>query len=180
MLAVLLVSVALVAGCGEEYTLEGPTWASVDPLYYDIDAQAGENTQLAWSDAVADWNTAGTPANFEADPDNYVVFLSEFDGDAEGWEDYKGNDGLTQSWLNPEGDGFVFCMGLLNIRFTDSDWYSSLARRSVAGHELGHVLGLDEFDGEVLMNQQTAVRFFELGIYAPQQGDIDGVNAMYG
>jgi hypothetical protein len=173
VLAVLLVSVALVAGCepAPQYSLWGFTWESVDPLYYHFDTGAGDNTQLAFSAALADWNATSTPVNFQPSSDDFVVTLGEEDDPAANW------DGIT-TVVQHDGWTFLQVEAVLNAHYTDS--YPTLDRRAVACHELGHVLGLDEFDGEVLMNQQTAVRFFELGIYAPQQGDIDGVNAMYG
>jgi hypothetical protein len=165
-----LLSLALFAGCGEQYAPTGPTWASVAPLYYSLDSGAGANTQLAFDAAVADWNAANTPADFQPGSGDFPITLDEEDDPDVRW------DGICRVSYS---DGSILEVeASLNAHYTDT--YPSIARRSVACHELGHVLGLDDFDGEVLMNGATGVRFFEYGIYLPQQGDIDGVNAMYG
>jgi hypothetical protein len=179
LLAMLLVALVLGVGCNgdpsENYALTGSEWESVDPLYYYRDHGASSGTRSAWLNAATYWNSTDTPVNFVSSVDDYVVYLSEFYRDDDEW--WRTTDGLTLLMSDSE-NRIVWAIGYLNTFLTQ--YYSAGARRSVAGHELGHVLGLDEFDGEVLMQQDTWIRFFVNGIYGPQQGDIDGVNAMYG
>ena len=51
----------------------------------------------------------------------------------------------------------------------------------MSGHELGHVLSLNEeiSPPNVLMNPGTNIRYGVYGIYTPQQDDINGVNYLY-
>lgn len=172
LLLSLLLPVLVTAGCGPKYELLGSTWVSVDPLYYRIDSSAGTLTVQAFSDAVDDWNETSTPVSFVSHSDNYVVLLDEADNERVRW------DGLCVLTITADETTIIFAHAWLNVHYTKN--YAPRARRSVAGHELGHALGLDDFDGEVLMHGETSVRFFEYGICSPQEGDAEGVNAMYG
>ena len=152
------------------YNLWGYTWDSVDPLYYWMDNWVGYNTRTAFVYSMEQWNATSTPVNFQ-NSGNYDVYLFETNRDDVTW------DGRTSASV--QGSKFVKVYCYLNMYYTDD--YGTNKRRSVAGHELGHVLGLDEmgYYDSVLMNQYTDRRYDVYGVYTPQQDDIDGVNAMY-
>ena len=60
-----------------------------------------------------------------------------------------------------------------NINVTQSDTVA----RSVANHELGHALGLDDiYSGTAIMN----VNRNRSTVYCPRTDDINGVSAIYG
>ena len=46
-------------------------------------------------------------------------------------------------------------------------------------HELGHVLGLQDYSGAYIMNPTDWI-YTSLGIFEPQTDDINGVDAIYG
>jgi predicted Zn-dependent protease len=65
---------------------------------------------------------------------------------------------------------------MLNEYITDG--YSYYKRVSVAGHELGHMLGLAHNDW-TLMDQSDYWRYDVAGIYSPTYTDVEEVNALY-
>ncbi len=158
------------------YNLIGVTWDSVDPLYYLMENYVGYRTRAAFYNSIDDWDTAGTPADFEFSYTEYTVYLYEVFEDDVTW------DGVT--FITTSGwwwwRRISYARAALNYFFTDN--YVSDMRRSVSGHELGHVLGLGEMDWDdpVLMNQWTDWRYDFWGVFTPQDDDIDGVNDMYG
>lgn len=156
------------------YELLGYTWSSVDPLYYLMENWVGYKTRLAFGISINDWNATSTPVNFQYSASNYKVYLYEVYNDEVGW------DGKYLLTVNSGTHRILYARALLNYYYTDD--YGTNKRRSVSGHELGHVLGLDEmgYYDPVLMNQYTDRRYDTYSVYIPQQDDIDGVNDMYG
>jgi hypothetical protein len=86
-------------------------------------------------------------------------------------------DGLAV-W-NQSGIYFVNVNLTLNKFYTDS--YSTNKRRSVAAHEFGHALGLDDrlATQERLMNGMTNERYDVFGIYIPTSIEIGLINTLY-
>ncbi len=174
---VVLIIFLLCPSVTSAYTLWGGyKWDSVDPLYYLIENYVGYRTRAAFYGSIYDWNTAGTPANLQYYATEFKVYLFEVFRDDVAW------DGATERTLK----GYwwwrkvVYAKSYLNAFFTDD--YGLNERKSVSGHELGHVLQLWEMDWDdpVLMNQYTNWRFGEWSVFTPQQDDIDGVNYLYG
>ena len=56
---------------------------------------------------------------------------------------------------------------------------NTLKRKSVAAHEIGHLLGLNHVNIRALMYDNTSGRYDSYNISTPQQDDINGVNAIY-
>lgn len=87
-------------------------------------------------------------------------------------------DGLAYI-SDDDGDGFYdYASAFVNRYYTDD--YELNKRRSVMGHELGHMLGLAHETGAVLMNGYTSQRYDTYGVYTPQTDDVNGINALYG
>jgi hypothetical protein len=177
VILVMLFILLLCPSVTSAYTLWGGyKWDSVDPLYYLIENYVGYRTRAAFSGSICDWNIAGTPANFQYSAAEHKVYLYEVFRNDVNW------DGMTTRTLS----GWwwwrkvVYANACLNAVFTDD--YGLNERKSVSGHELGHVLQLWEMDWDdpVLMNQFTDWRFGVWGVFTPQQDDIDGVNDLYG
>jgi len=149
------------------YTLSGYSWDDVTPLKYKKDSGMSAASSTAWSSSVSDWQPSD--ANFQLDSSNYEVYLSDTYNSGIGW------DGITV--LTTSGTTILSASAYLNTYYTSS--YAVTQRRSVSGHELGHVLGLDEHSGWVLMEPSTYNRWHLYYIYTPTQDDFNGVNSMY-
>ena len=169
LILVMLFIFLLVPSVTFAYNLSGYTWLDVDPLYYDID-WCGWRTRNAWSQSIGDWNLTSTPVNFE----NYWYFkVGCFESRRSDvtWDGY--------CWRNTYENYIMSATCTLNAYYTDG--YSASKRKSVSGHELGHVLGLSHMPWyySALMNGYTYWRYDVYGVNTPQQDDINGVNAMY-
>ncbi|QDA25773.1 matrixin family metalloprotease [Paenibacillus polymyxa] len=72
------------------------------------------------------------------------------------------------------------CFQNLSAQSNNVSCYSSQKAQSVAAHELGHVLGLDEGFSKCLMYPTTPQRYDNWGIYTPQPSeDVFGINDLY-
>jgi hypothetical protein len=166
---VMLVIFLLCPSITSAYTLLGPKWVSVNPLYWYMENWVGYNTRVAFTYSLQDWNAAGTKVHFQNSV-SYKVYLAEGYVTGVTWDGitYYGYRGSTMTWAS----------SYLNMYYTDG--YGTNKRRSVSGHELGHALGLGEMTvGAELMNRYTSSRYDYYGVYTPQQDDINGINAMY-
>jgi hypothetical protein len=152
--------------------LTSARWSSVNPLYCRV--QCSYDDQLrsvtAWANALYAWDNSGTPADFYEHP-YYDVYFSDTTVSGVIW------DGMYN--ISVSGSQILGASAYLNRYHTDS--YGANKRQSVAGHEAGHILTLDEEPdpANVLMNPVTSTRYDTYGIYTPQSDDISGVNAMY-
>ena len=150
------------------YELWGYEWDDVDPLNYWIPFVLSSQYWYCWSDSVVNWDSTATDVDFvRTTPVNVYCSITVESG-AE-W------DGLTS--ITVQGSEITDADCYLNTYYTGS--YTTNQRRSVASHEIGHSLGLDDTSGAVVMNGYTDDRYGEYGVYTAQQDDIDGVNAMY-
>lgn len=151
------------------YNLFGGSWSAtnVKNLRYTIQG----DYQSTWTSSISDWNATDTVVNFTlGTPQNYQVGLGSY------IDRNTTTDGYAivyPNWTSTYTGGFAY----LNTHYMDN--YVSNARKSVAAHELGHILGLDHESGAVLMNGSTGVRFNQNSIFKPTSDDIDGINALY-
>jgi hypothetical protein len=107
-----------------------------------------------------DWDATPTKVGFGYNASSYQV---------QG-RDYSSADGYRgKTLLDPTKPEYVW----LNWNYLQSD--TTTRRRSTAGHEWGHALGLDHVGGSALMND---VRNRDT-IYVPQSDDIKGIQALY-
>lgn len=150
------------------YSLIGCKWSSSTVTWnYATGLQSTDVT--AWTNSASSW-TSATDADYSKvtsrTPNVYCTYQNDSGVD---W------DGLT--YYNQSGGYFTSCTCYLNHYYTDN--YVANKRRSVAGHELGHALGLNEYVGPALMHPLTYTRYDLNGYYTPQTDDINGVNYLY-
>lgn len=121
--------------------------------------------EKAWQRAVSsvEFGSQGT----------LVIFADCYRTDV-GW------DGLTSISHDPGSIYITNAIISLNSAKTTT-WNSASALQSVAVHELGHVLGLDDlYDGsKAIMNGYTEQRYWKYNLTTPQPDDINGVNYLY-
>jgi len=164
-----LVILLLVPSLTFAYNLWGKTWLDVDPLYYYFDSWPGYKTKSAFTAAKSDWNAASTPVNFQWSA-SYDIYCYEW---------YDSGTGMSGFTSHDTYEIYIFGASCgLNMYWTDD--YDLNWRKSVAGHELGHALGLLHVSGAKLMNGYDTTRCETYGVFTPQADDINGVNAMYG
>ncbi len=93
-------------------------------------------------------------------------------------------DALTH--INPDKDNrHYIASATITFNSAQKAWNDPAALQSVAVHEFGHVLGLDDMDpySTVIMNKGTygpGSRYGEYKLTTPQSYDINGVNYLYG
>ncbi len=165
---------ALAPSVAAFHTLGGK-WSSVYNLpYWYYTSVAVDRT--AYGSAIGDWNGTATPiwmvSAGHVDYEDVGLFSTTNSG--VGW------DGLT--FLSPSNSAnpYTYAQVTLNNYYTGA--YSAAQRRSVAGHELGHVFGLAHESGSVLMNPYTCganSRWCTYSINTPTGDDVNGINAIY-
>lgn len=155
----------------DAYHLYGGKWSSASNLVACIsNTYSGHNT--AWTNAANDWVSATWPGGFgytSSCSSNQMVMSDLY------WPDDP-RSGIA-GW-NPGccSGNYTYTFGLLNWHFTQN--YNSSQKKSIAGHEIGHQLGLDHEGFAVLMNGSDAARF-SYGVYTPQTDDVSGFFAIY-
>ncbi|RLE81197.1 MAG: hypothetical protein DRJ51_04350 [Thermoprotei archaeon] len=160
------------------WTTIGKKWPS--PPYPNLSyANTCDGTEwTATETSLSDWENidATNPPNFYVyDPDNpnepHISIWDPYEPDVT-W------DGRAIIWYS--GDWIVFVEIQINEYYTSTYEFDKV--RSVAGHEIGHALGLgdESEDKAVLMNPNSARRYDEFGIYKPTQDEVNGINYLYG
>ncbi|APO48533.1 hypothetical protein BS614_30910 (plasmid) [Paenibacillus xylanexedens] len=149
----------------------GAKWSTnqVSKLSYNKTGSSSVND--IWNEAIFNWNQQSTKPNFSTQTTSSPnvefqgvhISNTDSDGKAQWYTDSNGTTYHSFAWIN--------------TYFTSG--YSSLKARSVASHEIGHVLGLSHASGCVLMSDNTPTRYDTCGVYTPQSDDLNGINALY-
>ncbi|WP_270166649.1 matrixin family metalloprotease [Paenibacillus sp. SYP-B4298] len=139
-------------------------------LRYEISGKTKYNT--AFDTAVADWNAAQSKIKFNLSPSNtlspnVVGTFGDYDQSLYGRCNYSFNS----------NNKFISIQARLNA-FNNNIDTNATVRRSTAGHELGHGLGLDHTSVVVIAYLMSSNRD-RTSIYTPKSDDINGVNAIY-
>jgi predicted Zn-dependent protease len=139
----------------------------------DIEYRWGNNLsgpsawKTAFSTSLSDWNATSTAVNFQHDA--YAVnSLNTYN-----LED--GQTGVNQPYCADPGGELVMNDTYGNVYYDIQMSYTANERRSVTGHELGHVIGLEHGSSNELMYGVKP----SSTIYVPQSGDVSEVNAHY-
>ena len=149
-----------------------PGWWAEQSNEVPVTYRWGSNLQgpSAWRTAFArardDWNTRPTKVQW-----------SHYESSLNIWNTYWADDGWYgyASWVLHSNDNFYWCDAFGNTyggySTTDNQ------RRSTAGHELGHCLGLAHSNVPDAIMRSGRNRDV---IFSPWQDDVDGINAKYG
>lgn len=135
----------------------------------------------AWGASMpfsSDWKTAFNAAasDWSAAPTNVDYAYYSASGNKLGIVDKPGGS-AGYFWGATDAYGYLTSFSAAgNINQAVTGTYTSTMKRSTAGHELGHGLGLGEENLRAALMNQNRNRST---VYKPQQDDTDGVNFLY-
>lgn len=178
--AVALVTALWVGGVrpASAYTYQGYYFAGMLSPGITYCNNAGDSGSItAFNNAVSSWSNDGyADAWFTSSCSNPQEELISGDQGNVGWDGETVYYSTLQHTCNGWTEEFA-TDSELNTYYTSG--YSSGERQSVAGHELGHVLGLGHSTAYAIMIADTPTRWGTDGIDTPQTDDNNGVNAIY-
>jgi hypothetical protein len=147
-------------------------WEYPDNITYYIDYYASTETKAAYNTAISDWGNAQSKCDFYQSASN-VLSLSHTNTNAGDWLGIYG-----KTVRIPDGYYIDNATCWLNEYYTQG--LPTNGRRCVAGHEIGHSLGLGhESTNYALMGPTYSLVYETNSIYTPQQDDVNGINVIY-
>jgi hypothetical protein len=152
------------------------SWSGDDIGNLTLWIPSGDSHYSQWTSSRSSWNSGNTKVDFVLIPfeeDELVTGETHWYGDT-GW------DGLCYVWYSNQT--LIMSRAEAYLNYYYSSGYESNKVRSVAAHELGHAVGLDDVynDVEAVMIYNTYDRYEYYEIYTPVDDDFDGVNWKYG
>jgi hypothetical protein len=162
-----------ISATAEGYELYGGFWSDEDDLKVCVSTSYIPSTgshSFRWFSAANDWED-DTTFDYSSTCSGEDILLTDFDVDSTSY------DGVT-IWLPDCCSGsYSYAGAQLNYHYTQN--YEGNEVQSVAGHELGHIFGIDHDSGCILLHQSTGIRYGVCGVYTPQSDDIDAFEDIY-
>ncbi|MFJ7983520.1 matrixin family metalloprotease [Lysinibacillus xylanilyticus] len=142
------------------------TCSTAYPTYAWGDNMSGPSVlKSGWQSGISDWNGKQSKVEF--------IYASNSNSKL---HSYSNKDKSLYGEMVAPTDilGFVTKFdGYINVNAENIS--TNNVARSVAGHELGHAMGLDHNSGTSIMNSKRV----RSQLYEPQKDDVNGINARY-
>lgn len=165
----------------QAHSLHGYEWtySDVRDLDYKIypNADYFYEIRVSTEDAADSWGSvveSGCPDFNRITSDDYLIYISETD---------VTSGALAYTYRYPDYQTGYYTLANIDVNeyWFDINYYNGDGEhvQEVMCHELGHVLGLQDYSGAYIMNPTDWI-YTSLGIFEPQTDDINGVDAIYG
>lgn len=172
--AVVVASTAIMLKVSHAYTTTGYRWSSISYMSVCVNNSYSGDAD-AWDAALNSWYNTSTPFNYYFTCTSPEFYLNDTYDSNVAW------DGLT-SYTQVSGNQIIHTDSFINYYYAQN-FTAPEESQSVAAHEIGHVFGLNEQQGDDIMNPSTcggsASRYCYYTIWGPQTDDINGVNSLY-
>lgn len=167
-MVLVMISISLISVHG--YAFLGIKWEGTTPIsvtYKWGDSLQGSSIiKTGFSNSISDWFNSQDKINFfySANSNNTLSSYNESATNIYGYCEIQPKSNNRISY-------FTAYLNASHPEITQTN-----VARSVAGHELGHAMGLDHLEtGIAIMNSNRD----RTVIYTPKQDDINGINALY-
>lgn len=151
---------------------------NTDKVYYYFDSGIDSKAISTFNTACENWrnkNSLFVMEKLGSETNVVTARVGTIKSSTVGW------DGITAIFTD-ENKHLTKAIINFNTYYTDS-WNVEGARLSVMTHEIGHVFGLDDLEGErAIMNGSTYgpnSRYGTYGLTVPQDDDIRGVSYLF-
>ncbi|MDE6752707.1 MAG: matrixin family metalloprotease, partial [Eubacterium sp.] len=154
----------------KHYVKTGYKWKNNPITYYYYNSTRGKTY---FEKGAAGWSGTDAKLNYTGNLNSYNILCSEVSRSDVSW------DGITNCTVS--GSYYKTITLKLNLSATNT-WNNNGALESVAIHEFGHCLGLNEYNAKVIMNPYTwgpNSRYGDYKLTKIQTDDKNGVNALY-